>query len=228
MGRSQLLKDIVSGKDSMENVLLRLKIILSDLDNDSIMDWVDGEFQGYNQNEDVPPYRVVKGHAIGDFLVNFTSMYTQAQVPLQNLIKQEEIDKITTLHLKDGISTIQNILSGENKNNYGVVIPTAYCHAISLDTLQLTSMRVTIPYNMLNGIVSCVKSKLVEVIMELEKQFDNLDDLDIKSQIEEDPSKKEEVSYNLQQIIFDSSINVGDKNKIAKSRLGNMFGGQKA
>lgn len=228
VGRSQLLKDVVSGKETIENVLLRLKIILSDLGNDSIMDWVNGEFQGYKKEEDVPSYRVIKGLAMGDFLVNFKTMYRQAQVPLQNLINKEAIDEITTLHLKDGISTIQNVLSGEDRNNYGIVIPTAYCHTISVGKLQIISMRVTAPHNMLAGIVSCVKSKLVEVIMELEKQFDNLDDLDIKSQVDEDPSKKEEVLYNLQQIIYDHSINVGDKNKIENSKLGNMFGETKS
>ncbi|WP_269800869.1 AbiTii domain-containing protein [Bacillus sp. SN10] len=48
MARSQLLKDVVSGQASLENILLRLKVILSDLDNDLTMSWIQGELHGYD------------------------------------------------------------------------------------------------------------------------------------------------------------------------------------
>lgn len=45
MARSQLLKDIVNGKENMESILLRLKVILSDLDSQPIIEWVNGELE---------------------------------------------------------------------------------------------------------------------------------------------------------------------------------------
>jgi hypothetical protein len=61
--------------------------------------------------------------------------------------------------------------------------------------------------------------------MELEKQFDDLDQLDIKSQVEEDFSKKEQAIYNIEKIIYEGAITVGDKNKFNKTILGHFFGG---
>jgi len=226
MARSNLLKDLVSGSTSIENILLRLKVILSDLEDESIMNWIDGELQGYKENKDVPNYRILKGNPTGTFIINYLTKYTNASVPLEHLLKKEEIDKLITLNITDSVAVIQTLLKSENRENYAKVIPTSFCHVISTEEIQIVAMKIAFYSNQLDGIVSFVKSKLVEVIMELEKQFENLDDLDIKSQVDTDEKKKEQVIYNIEQIIYEGSIEIGDKNKITKSRLGHLFGGK--
>lgn len=227
MARSQLLIDVVNERVSIDNILLRLKVILSDLQNESIMSWVNGELQGYSKNEEVPKYRVLKGTALGTYLVNYQTQYTNAPVPLKFLIPDDLIDKLETVYVRDSLSAIQNVLNGENRENYGSIIPTDLCHSISKDEIQIAGMRVSIASTLLDGILSNVKSKLVDIVMELEKQFDNLDELDIKTQIEVSSSKKEKVIYNIEQIIYEGSINIGDKNKIAKSKLGHFWSREK-
>jgi hypothetical protein len=228
MARSQLLKDLVGGNVSIENVLLRLKVILTDLNNEAIMNWINGELQGYKETNDVPKYRILEGAPMGTFVVNHRYKYTDAQVPLESLLPQDIIDEIITLKVRDSIATIQIILNGENRDNYAKQIPTSFCHQISKEQLQIAGMNVKFPSNRLDGIVSNVKSKLVEVVMELEKQFENLDDMDIKSQIEENSSKTEQATYNIGQIIYEGSIDIGDRNKFSKSKLGHfLFGGGK-
>lgn len=227
MARSQLLKDVVGGKESIESILLRLKVILSDLDNDSIMNWVEGELKGYKDEYDVPPYRVLKGAPRGTYIINHVAQYSNANVPLRHILSEDLIDKMVTLDVTDSIGALQNILNSENRNHYQKLIPTEFCHTISTMELQITGMTIYYGANQLDAIVSNVKAKLVDVIMELEKQFENLDDLDISDQVEVNREKKEEVVGNIQQIIFDHSINVGDKNKIGRSMLGHLFGGGK-
>ncbi|PEE81750.1 AbiTii domain-containing protein [Bacillus toyonensis] len=227
MARSKLLHDVVSGKESLENIFFRLKVILSDLDNETIMNWIHGELQGYTSDEEIPPYRVLKGNAIGTYIINSAAQYTDASVPLENLLTNDQVQELRTVNISDGIGALQDILNGTNRENYALQIPTSFCHNISTTQIQLLGMRMQIGSNQLNGIVSHVKSKLIEVIMELEKQFDNLDDLDIKSQVEDDTSKKREVTFNIEKIIHDNSIQLGDKNKLSRSMLGNIFGGKK-
>jgi len=227
VGRSQLLKDLVGGNSSIENVLLRLKIIFSDLDNQSLKTWITGELEGYRGKEDVPNYRVVTGIPTGTFLVNQSFQYKNAQVPIDTLLPPDLVEEIITLGVTDSIGAIQTILDGQNRDKYVKQVPTSLCHSISNTDLQIAGMNVVIPSNKLDRIVSKVKSKLVDVIMELEKQFDNLDDLDIRSQLDGDTSKKEQMIYNIEQIIYEGSIEMGDKNTIRGSRLGNLFGGKK-
>lgn len=226
MSRSQLLKDLVSSTTSIENILLRLKIILSDLDNETIMNWVNGELEGYKEKENLPNYRILTGSPMGTFIVNRKFKYTDAQVPLESLLPNDLVGEIKTLHVHDGIATVQTILNGDNRDKYAKQIPTSFCHSISRDGLQIAGMNVMIPSNQLEGIVSHVKSKLVNIIMELERQFENLDDLDIRPQLGNDTSKKAQMIYNIEKIIYEGSIEMGDKNKIKNSKLGNFFGGK--
>ncbi|MCQ2011176.1 hypothetical protein NOM01_14400 [Sporolactobacillus sp. STSJ-5] len=225
MARSQLLKDVVSGKENIENVLLRLKVILTDLENESIINWVNGELRGYKENEDIPAYRKLRGNPMGTYILNYNVKYTNAQVPLEPLISQASIDKLRTLNVRESIVAIQDILSGENRENFGKLIPTIFCHSISTEELQIASMRIRFSSNQLENIVFNVKAKLLDIIMELENKFVDLDELDIETQVAKDNAKKEQVVYNIEKIIFDDSLRVGNKNKISKSRLGNLFGG---
>ncbi|WP_242309015.1 hypothetical protein [Bacillus cereus group sp. BfR-BA-01524] len=227
MARSQLLKDVVSGQASIENILLRLKVILSDLDNDLIMNWIQGELNGYESSEELPAYRVLKGSPVGTFIVNGRAKYSEAQVPLEAVMDEKMIENMTTVNVSDSIKTLEEILNGKNKEGYGVVVPTTICHSISNYELQIIGITIKCASNLLSGIVSKVKSKLVDIIMELEKQYDNLDEMDIRSQVEEDASKKEQVILNIEQIIFDESIKLGDKNKISRSVIGHWFGRRK-
>lgn len=224
MARSELLKDLVTGQKKLENILLRLKVILSDLDNEVITNWIQGELQGYDAKGDIPAYRIIKGLPMGTFIVNYSIKYTNSQVPLEALIPQERIDQLITMHINDSINTLQEAIDKGNDGNYKRVVPTALCHAISTEELQIGGMSIRCPSNIISKIVANVKSKLVDVIMELEKQYENLDELDIKSQVDEDTSKKEQVILNIEQIIFDESIKLGDKNKLSKAGIGHWFG----
>ncbi|MCC1486763.1 hypothetical protein LB312_05750 [Bacillus tropicus] len=227
MARSQLLKDTVSGKEKLENILLRLKIILSDLDNDLIMQWIQGELQGYEEDAELPGYRKLKGNIVGNYILNGRAEISNSSVPLSHLVSLDEIEKLRDISITDSVKTLEEILSSENKENFGSVIPASYCHAISNVSIQIIGMRVKCPSNLLSKVVSNVKSKLVDVILELENQYENLDELDIKSQVEEDVNKKKEVIFNIEKIIYDESIKLGDKNKVKESRIGSWLGGKK-
>lgn len=70
MARSNLLKDTVSGQVDLENILLRLKVILSDLEDKDILGWIEGELRGYSEEDIAPDYRIITGRAMGTYIVS--------------------------------------------------------------------------------------------------------------------------------------------------------------
>ena len=58
--------------------------------------------------------------------------------------------------------------------------------------------------------------------MELEKGFDNLDSLDISSQL--NVETKTQLTININNIVYDESIKIGDKNRVRNSPIGNILG----
>lgn len=222
MSRSQLLKDLVNNKGDLEDILLRLKVILSDLESDDLMKWIDGELRGYEPDE-VPNYRMLKGNPKGNYIVNGIFTHTNANVPLLSLIDYDDYEQLISVRLTNNISSLQSIVGSSENIGITKVIPADYFHAISNHKLQITHLGIVISALQINEVVSGVKNKLVEIIIELEKKFHNLDDLDIQSQIEDDPGKKDVVTNRIINIIYDESINIGDDNKFSKSDIGHTL-----
>ncbi|RUL51097.1 AbiTii domain-containing protein [Lysinibacillus antri] len=230
MARSNLLKDTVSGQVDVENILLRLKIILSDLDDENILGWIEGELRGYGEEDIVPDYRIIKGRPMGTYVVNGHAKYSEALVPLNfTILGKEMIDEMLTLNVRDGISTIEKNLNSKNRDRLGKPIATEICHTISNYELQILSMTIRYAANDFEAILSKVKGKIVDIIMVLEKNFGSsaIDEMDISEQVIDDPEKREEAATYINQLVYNenpTSIELGNKNKIKNSTIGKLFG----
>ena len=47
MAKSQIIKDLANGKVDTQTALKRTKVLLQDLENDDLLDWVNYEIEGY-------------------------------------------------------------------------------------------------------------------------------------------------------------------------------------
>lgn len=198
MARSNLLKDTVSGKFELENILLRLKVILSDLEDDNILTWIEGELRGYGEEDTVPDYRIIEGRPMGTYVVNGAYQYSNALVPLRfTALDKEMIDNMLILNLRDGISVIEKNLKSENRDKIGKPILTELCHSISSYDLQIISMSIMYSSNDFEAILSNVKGKIVDIIMMLEMNFGPtaIDEMDISDQMKDEPEKKKRNNY---------------------------------
>lgn len=229
MARSNLLKDTVSGQVDLENILFRLKIILSDLQDKDILGWIEGELRGYSEEDTVPDYRIIGGRPMGTFVVNKTAKYTNSLVPLHfTAMNKDMIDEMLTLNVRDGISTIEKNLNSEDRDNLGEPIPTEYCHAISSPKLQILSIDIMFASNDFQGILTHVKNKIVDVILILEKNFGTtaIDEMDISKQVIDEPQKRKEAITYIHQLVLNdtsTSIEMGDNNKVKSAKIGRFW-----
>lgn len=226
MARSQLLRDLLDPGVDLENILFRLKVILSDLNNNYIDTWLQSEIEGYKEEGELPEYRKTEGIVIGTYFINGRTQYTNSNVPLESLISVEDIKVIKTIYIYDSMKSIQEHINRDDDSTFKKIIPTAYCHHISNYSLQIASMKVVASNTFFSGILSSVKSKLVEIIIELEKQFDNIDTHDIRPQLESDKVDSQEVTYTIEKIIYGDVISIGDGNRISKSNVGHEVEGK--
>lgn len=97
MAKSEIIKDIVKKNITLEDALLRLKIITSSLQNEDLNRWIDSELSGYSSEVDLPEYRKKVGYVIrysginGSFQVNnqvlpVTLVSSITSLLIQNLI----------------------------------------------------------------------------------------------------------------------------------------------
>ena len=79
------------------------------------------------------------------------------------------------------------------------------------------------PKEMFLGILSAIRTKLLKIFIELDRDFGCLDNLDIDT----NGRKLEEINNKLNVIIFeDNSVTIGNSNKL-KNNLFQKLGGKK-
>lgn len=222
MGYSRLTKDLASSNVDLESVFFRLRIILNDIDDIDLMEWIKGEMSGYEDYNKLPDYRILHGEPIGTFFTDPRVKHSNVNVPVETILNSKEIDNIKKIALYMSISNIQRVLNSEERDSLSIQIPTAYCHSISTQQLQIIKMNIPISSVQLGDIISKVKNKLLQIILELEKRFDGLDDLDISFQLKND-EEKQKLSSKFNQIVNNNYIEIGDGNKISNSEIGHLL-----
>ena len=221
--RSQLLRDLIAPNPDIESIFFRLKVILNDLpDIDGtvqIRKWIDNELSGYPNSTLLPEYRIMKGTPQGTYITNYTHQFSNATVPIRlSNMPLKDIEHWEIINITNPIKDIQNMIKQDKP--VGRSIPTELLHLYSTDEFQMLGVTMQLAPSQLFTIETTVKRKLTEIILELEKEFVDIDELDISEEISMNPQKTEQVIQNLFTTITDQSINIGDNNEIKKSRLG--------
>ena len=82
MAKSRIIKELASGKVSLETGLKQLKVLLTEFNKSEILRWVNCEIQGYEDSDTVPEYRIIAGNLIGTFM-NYQLKCTNVGIPLK-------------------------------------------------------------------------------------------------------------------------------------------------
>ena len=228
MAKSKIIKDLANGTISTHTALMRTKVLLQEFDNDSLLDWVNCEIEGYPDSAQLPKYRRIKGVLRGSYFEGSIAVhikYTDVSLPLGTLTTEQK-DAILTTNITQGIEALKELISKNGEGRESEIakpIPADFFGLIALANnnmgMIIQSARVVLSTPDLYGIFPRVESKLIDILSYLEKQFGNLDDLDIDitSKSQEDI---EGISDHIHMIIYnDFSVTIGDKNKINGSEI---------
>ena len=176
MPRSQLIKDIVENNISLENALLRLKVITFSLNNLQLQNWIDNEIRGYTQDDIIPEYRKNISYTIRYSGLNGNFQISSA--PLSETFFTEEVKSILRRrYITDGIGTIEGNMSMESV--YDLIEFAPMVLTASNSRIQCVQLEQVINKSTLEHVVSNLKLNLINLLLDLEKNFGNLDKLDI-------------------------------------------------
>jgi hypothetical protein len=228
MAKSQIIKDLANGKIDTQTALKRTKVLLKDLKNNEILQWIAYELEGYPDRIDVPAYRKIRGQLIGTYYKGSMAShmtYNNVPLPLGNMPVDDQVRFLTT-HMGHSIEALKRFTM---KNN-------DLCKSIPADCYPWIARYNNDPYmiivtaeiklNMAQifSIFSTVENKLLDVLLLLEKEFGNLDELDI----DVDGKSEEEIhviTNNIYYFIYeDKKVTIGNNNKISESDIGTTIG----
>lgn len=214
MTRSKIIVELIRDEINVVQAMDILKLLLQDNDNEKINKWLNSEINGYQKGEKIPQYRIIsctiKGNVVSGYSV-ISKMNIPVQDKFKTLVSQVEVDQ--------GINEILQFSKAEKEredHNLAMAIPLDCINAIALVNGQVTHAYRELSVYAFTNIINSLKPIVLNILLELEKVYGNLDDyyIDLK-----DKNKKEQVNNVIVNII-DNSINIGDHNKIEKSNIG--------
>ncbi len=219
MSKSNIIKDFVSKQADLDTTLKRLKVILYSLEYEDAIDWIDKELNGYTEKDILPIYRIFDGQVYGTYFkgtaVNHIKV-SDSLVPIEKLPKELK-ETITNVEVYNDIETIKNSI---DKNiPMGKPIPPEVCSIISKTyNILLPIVTVKIDSTQLMYIIKQVEKKTLDILLKLEKEFGNLDELDIDTN-NVDKKTINDVKQTIITIIYDKSTTIGNDNSIEKSNF---------
>lgn len=177
MAKSKLIKDLATNKISIEEILQRMLIITNDLNISEIKEWIISELNGYSDIETLPDYRKNVANIIMYSGINGALQMKNQPLSIHSF-PEECRDTIRSPKIMESISTIEKTL--ENEDIVGIDL-TSFAKIIYNFT-GIKCYKIFQEYSLTtySEIISNVKNKSLLMLLELEKEFGNLDDLDIE------------------------------------------------
>jgi len=215
MKRSKIIIELIKDEITVVQAIDILNILLQDIKDKKIKLWLNNEINGYEKDEEVPEYRVVKTNIKGNYIAG------RYQCKNQNIpIRPEFIEEYSKVKITSSVHDIlQFSIAEKENNNHCLMIPL---HALLADQISLVNGEVISAYRELSiyahtNILKKIKNKVLKIFIELEKKYGNLDDyyIDFSNRKEE-----KEIIKNITNIISDYSVHIGDNNQIESSNVG--------
>lgn len=224
MARSQIIKDLANGSCDLGTALKRTKVLIKLLGDDKILQWINCEIEGYKEADDIPEYRKFVGNFVGTYIIGTMGQhvkYSNVSIPLGKM-PQEQRDMLLTASVKQGISTLEQMLKDSN-TSFAKNVPADMYRAIEkfIDNpfFSIASGNVIYDKMQIMDIIPHVENTLLDMLLLLEKEFGNLDELDI----DVDSKGEEEldsIHNSLCVMIFnDNSVTIGNDNRFKDTTI---------
>lgn len=219
MKRSKIIVELIKDTISVVQAMDILNLLLQDNNDKKIKDWINSEVNGYNENDNIPDYRILDAEIVGNYIVG--NMYNGLQCTNQTIpIKSEYTKTLKKIEVSSGLNEILQLSLAEKGNEeHSLIMPLNVVMAQQATIIngQIISANRRLTIYAYTNILNKLKSKVLNILIELEKKYGNLDDyyIDFANKKEE-----KEINKTIINIIHDNSIKIGDKNKIESSNIG--------
>jgi hypothetical protein len=209
---TDIIEQLIDSNNSITDSLLKIKVLASRLKNKTLYDWVNNELSGYENNDEVPEYRVSGCLLVGNIMNGNWHLRNQilATIGLPDFIRKH-IDKLT---LNQAISVLERILE-ENNNPLAYAVPAEILGYLTENYQNMGnyyatvySARKQIDLSAVQHIISEVRNKALDLLLKLEEEFGM--EIDLQELVKKKTQANEIINNTMKQTI----INKGDGNVI--------------
>lgn len=216
MGRSKIILELIRDEINVVQAINILKLLLQDIGNKEIINWINKEINGYGLDDELPSYRILSCNVEGIVRAG-ALVVSKMNIP----IKEEFKEFLLKFEVRQGLEKIIQYSIAEKEeesHSLNADMPLDYINSAAslVEEGEVTHAKRVLGVYAFTNILNSLKPIILDIFIELEKNFGNLDEYYIDMSNKE---KNKEVTQTIINII-DNSIKIGDNNIIEKSNIG--------
>lgn len=222
---NEIVNSLTDESISLNNCLLKTKVLAFKIDNQSLKYWINCELNGYGDDDELPEYRKYFGTVIGT-MSNGHYQISNAVIPMMHL--KDKASSLELFYFFDDIGSIEKMLSKTHEVVLTKRLPPEFCSYINVginaNGYFVVDAYVQININVLNSVLNSVKSKLLDFLLELESQFNyNINHIEMKSKNEKVNQIINNTIYGNNNVVLSGDENYQNVNlNISKDNFGEL------
>jgi len=211
--------DILSSENTnLENALIKTKVLLHKMGEKVLLNWINNEINGYTKEDKIPEYRIISTSVYGTATNGYTTRWENHRLPIGHLSKKIQ-KSLSVQEMDESISALE--ILAKSKNTLSAPLPTEYCPSFAKglgNGIYVESAYKQITQTQIVQILTQIRNRLLDFLLELSERLEESSDDDIKSQ-----SKKIGTSELFNHTIFgdNTTIIVGDNNSNSSNQVKN-------
>lgn len=208
-----LIQDIqaaaISQTTDVPTLLRMCKLLAARISHPQLNEWADRELNGYPDVESLPEYRVVRVNSFGKFHGGFMQA-DRLQISV-SILPEKLQEQFSHAYMTCGISVYTTLLTGDQTDRviepWPVELALVYVSKLTPD-MQCVAAWKEIPIGAVTRLLDSVKTRILDYVIDLDREAPNAGDTPIGSQ---PPLSTEKMTQ-----IFNNTIN-GNVGNIANS-----------
>lgn len=171
------ISDLVSSEKKLSDTFLKVQVLAFKIQNPKLKEWVDKELNGYKETDNIPEYRniptAVFGNLIQDRGFGGAIYRRNERIPIEYQ-RKEIAEKLIERKLPIKLAELENMLNSEN--GFIMYLPDFFCQEFSkmynnFWYVEAAWQRIT--KNSIEGLISAIKSHLLNFLLELNSEIGN-------------------------------------------------------
>ncbi len=170
-----LIKDLAYENISLSQGLTRAKLIAYKIGDETLKEWIDNEINGYKDPEKLPDYRKIPCELFGVIQVPFGE---KKKIPIDAKYLDDWLNGLVyKMNVVQSVSTLEeSIKKAEGIYGYeNLPINLVKQFQEMTNSPELIEVTRQIQISQLNHILNITKQKLIDTLLELDKNFPNME-----------------------------------------------------
>lgn len=166
------MESVNSGGD-LAGLLRKCRILAQRLGNEDLKTWVQCELDGYPTDDTVPDYRIHRNGLLhGKYLGYAGSSVSNVHIP-HTSIHEDYRELMRTTQFRDGVATLQSFIQNNKDQTLRFSMAPELINFVSWEndgnSYELAHITKLVPINVLEGVLSTIRNKILSFTLELEE-----------------------------------------------------------